>query len=203
MKDLVLIFIIFNHLTKLLFCLHYCISMDCSLTMSVKRLDPKAYFTIKNMASQICCFYFLFSLQSSKKTVVLSALMHFKWLLPYYISEDIRSESLFYNQKYGQPNLLFFVVFIFYFYFARWVGEGGCDCDQMMMVNLSFVIVIIWSCCTGRMMTCFDKTIRGIVVWYHHMNSIVMCCWSAMKMILLYPLSMNRCLQERPVLCRN
>ena len=51
----------FNHLTKLLFCLHYCISSDCSLTMSVKTSDPKAYFTIKNMASQICCFLlFLF-----------------------------------------------------------------------------------------------------------------------------------------------
>jgi len=54
-------FIIFNHLTKLLFCLHYCLSSDCSLTMSVKTSDPKAYFTIKNMASQIWCLYlFLF-----------------------------------------------------------------------------------------------------------------------------------------------
>ena len=60
MKDLVVIFIIFNHLTKLLFCLHYCISSDCSLTMSVKTSDPKTYFLIKNIASQICCFYFLF-----------------------------------------------------------------------------------------------------------------------------------------------
>ena len=66
MIDLVVIFFIFNHLTKLLLCLHYCISSDCSLTISVKILDPKFYFTIKNipfegtLASQVCCFYFYF-----------------------------------------------------------------------------------------------------------------------------------------------
>ena len=60
MKHLVVIFIIFNHLAKLLFCLHYCISSDCSPTMLVKTSDQKAYFQTKNMASQICCFLFFY-----------------------------------------------------------------------------------------------------------------------------------------------
>ena len=52
--------------------------------------------------------------QSSNKTSVLFALLPFKWLLPYYVSEDLRSESLFYDQKYGQPNLVSLFIFIFH-----------------------------------------------------------------------------------------
>ena len=144
-----------------------------------------------------CNFYYF---QSSNKTSVLFVLLHFKWLLPYYVSEDIRSESLFSNQKYGQPNLLFlFSIFILHGG-GVWGGEGGQlwpnNDDQSVfflslwswlqlwlkkMVNLFFVIVIIWSWCIGRMMTYFDKIIEGIVVWCHYTNCIVMhyyfCQW--------------------------
>ena len=42
---------------KLLFCLYYCISSDCSLTMSVKTLDPKAYFLIKILPAKSVLFF--------------------------------------------------------------------------------------------------------------------------------------------------
>ena len=73
--------------------------------------------------------------------------------------------------KLGLSNLLF----LFFILHGR--VRVRVRVRRTMMVILSFVIVIIRSWCTGRMMTFIylDKTIEGIVVWYHYSNCIVMC----------------------------
>ena len=61
MNDLVVIFIIFNHLTKLLFCLFY-YQVTAPLLLSVKTTDPKAYFLIRfKSAKSVVCIYFYFA----------------------------------------------------------------------------------------------------------------------------------------------
>ena len=111
---------------------------------------------VSNHQWKIWLWFYYF--QSSNKTSVLFALLHFKWLLPYYVSEDIRSESLFYDQKYpfwetsGQPNLLSLFIFIFILH-----GRGVATVIKQWW--LIFFIIGSWG--MERMMTKFWQNHRG------------------------------------------